>query len=177
MSTKSMRILNVAAGVLLIAAGIYCLCNQDVAVLSAGLLLGVFLLLAGIAEIVVFAAASGVMLGSGWLLLDGVLTVIMSLFLLFNQWFTLVSLPFLFTLWLLFSGVSQCVSSFDLRALGVRAWGWVLAVGIVLTVAGFVCLMDPWVSVAAMGMTVGIVFVLEGISSIVCACISRTKDI
>ena len=35
MSTKFMRILNVAAGVLLIAAGIYCLCNQDVAVLSA----------------------------------------------------------------------------------------------------------------------------------------------
>ena len=163
-----MRILNVAAGVLLIAAGIYCLCNQDVAVLSAGLLLGVFLLLAGIAEIVVFAAASSVMLGSGWLLLDGVLTVIMSLFLLFNQWFTL---------WLLFSGVSQCVSSFDLCALGVRAWGWILAVGILLTLAGFICLMDPWVSVAAMGMTVGIVFLLEGVSSIVCACISRTKDI
>ena len=155
MSTKSMRILNVAAGVLLIAAGIYCLCNQDVALLSAGLLLGIFLLLSGVAEIVVFAAASGVMLGSGWLLLDGILTVIMSLFLLFNQWFTMLSLPFLFTLWLLFSGVSQCVSSFDLRALGVRAWGWILAVGILLTLAGFICLMDPWVSVAAMGMTVG----------------------
>ena len=164
-----MRILNVAAGVLLIAAGIYCLCNQDVALLSAGLLLGIFLLLSGVAEIVVFAATSGVMLGSGWLLLDGILTVIMSLFLLFNQWFTM--------LWLLFSGVSQCVSSFDLRALGVRAWGWILAVGILLTLAGFICLMDPWVSVAAMGMTVGIVFLLEGVSSIVYACISRTKDI
>ena len=163
-----MRILNVAAGVLLIAAGIYCLCNQDVALLSAGLLLGIFLLLSGVAEIVVFAAASGVMLGSGWLLLDGILTVIMSLFLLFNQWFTMLSLPFLFTL---------CVSSFDLRALGVRAWGWILAVGILLTLAGFICLMDPWVSVAAMGMTVGIVFLLEGVSSIVYACISRTKDI
>ena len=123
------------------------------------------------------AMRSGVMLGSGWLLLDGVLTVIMSLFLLFNQWFTMLSLPFLFTLWLLFSGVSQCVSSFDLRALGVRAWGWILAVGILLTLAGFICLMDPWVSVAAMGMTVGIVFLLEGVSSIVYACISRTKDI
>ena len=33
MSTKSFRILNVAAGALLIAAGIYCLCNQDIAVL------------------------------------------------------------------------------------------------------------------------------------------------
>ena len=131
--------------------------------------------MAGIAEIVVFAAAGGILLGSGWLLLDGVLTVIMSLFLLFNQWFTLVSLPFLFTLWLLFSGVSQFVSAFDLRALGVRAWGWILAVGIVLTVAGFVCLMDPWVSVAAMGVTVGTVLILEGVSSIVCACIFRTK--
>ena len=155
-----MRILNVAAGVLLIAAGIYCLCNQDVALLSAGLLLGIFLLLSGVAEIVVFAAASGVMLGSGWLLLDGILTVIMSLFLLFNQWFTMLSLPFLFTLWLLFSGVSQCVSSFDLRALGVRAWGWILAVGILLTLAGFICLMDPWVSVAAMAVCVALVYLI-----------------
>ena len=177
MHTKTVRILNIVAGILLIAAGIYCLCNEDVAVLSAGLMLGIFMLAAGIAEIVVFAGTSGVLIGSGWLLLDGVLTVIMSLFLLFNQWFTMLSLPFLFTLWLLFSGVSQCVSSFDLRALGVRAWGWILAVGILLTLAGFICLMDPWVSAAAVGVTVGLVFLLEGISAIVCACISRTKDL
>ena len=172
-----MRILNVAAGVLLIAAGIYCLCNQDVALLSAGLLLGIFLLLSGVAEIVVFAAASGVMLGSGWLLLDGVLTVIMSLFLLFNQWFTMLSLPFLFTLWLLFSGISRFVGALDLRALGVRSWGWILALSILLMAAGFVCMMDPWVSVAAVGVTVGIVFLLEGVSCIAFACIAKTKDL
>ena len=177
MRTKTVRILNIVAGILLIAAGIYCLCNEDVAVLSAGLMLGVFMLAAGIAEIVVFAGTSGVLIGSGWLLLDGVLTVIMSLFLLFNQWFTLLSLPFLFTVWLIFSGISRFVSAFDLHALGVRGWGWVLAVGILLMVAGFICMMDPWVSAAAVGVTVGLVFLLEGISAIVCACISRTKDI
>ena len=123
MSTKSMRIWSIISGALLIAAGIYCLCNQDVAVMSAGLLLGVFMLISGIAEIVVFAGTSGLLLGSGWLLLDGVLTVILSLFLLLNQWFTLMSLPFLFTAWLLFSGVSRFVRAFDLKALGVRAWG------------------------------------------------------
>ncbi len=176
MSTKTIRILNIVAGVLLVAAGIYCLCNQDVAVLSAGVLLGVFMLAAGIAEIAVFAGASRLLIGSGWLLLDGVLTVMMSLFLLFNQWFTLLSLPLLFTLWLLFSGVSRFVSAFDLRALGVRAWGWVLAVGVVLMIGGFICMMDPWVSVAAMGVTVGLVFILEGVSAIVCGCISRTRD-
>ncbi len=173
MSTKSVRVLNIAAGVLLIAAGVYCLCNQDIAVLSAGLLLGLFMLVSGVIEIAVFAGTSGVLIGSGWLLLDGVLTVIMSLFLLFNQWFTMLSLPFLFTIWLLFSGISRFVSAFDLRALGVRAWGWVLAIGILLIVGGFVCMMDPWVSVVAIGVTVGLVFILEGVSAIVCACISK----
>lgn len=177
MRTKTVRILNIVAGILLIAAGVYCLCNEDVAVLSAGLMLGIFMLAAGIAEIVVFAGTSGVLIGSGWLLLDGVLTVIMSLFLLFNQWFTLLSLPFIFTVWLMFSGISRFVSAFDLHALGVRGWGWVLAVGILLMVAGFICMMDPWVSAAEVGVTVGMVFLLEGISAIVCACISRTKDL
>ena len=136
-------------------------------------MLGIFMLAAGITEIVVFAGMSGVLIGSGWLLLDGVLTVIMSLFLLFNQWFTMLSLPFLFTVWLLFSGISRFVSAFDLRALGVRSWGWVLAIGILLIIGGFVCMMDPWISVVAIGVTVGIVFILEGISAIVCACISK----
>ena len=177
MRTKTVRILNIVAGILLIAAGIYCLCNEDVAVLSAGLMLGIFMLAAGIAEIVVFAGTSGVLIGSGWLLLDGVLTVIMSLFLLFNQWFTLLSLPFLFTVWLIFSGISRFVSAFDLHALGVRGWGWVLAVGILLMAAGFICMMDPWVSVVAVGMTVGLVFILDGAATIAVACISRRKPI
>ena len=173
----TMRVLNIIAGILLIGAGVYCLCNQDIAVLSAGLLLGVFMLMAGIFEIAAFAGTSGTVIGSGWLLLDGVLTVIMSLFLLFNQWFTLLSLPFLFALWLLFSGISRFVSAFDLRALGVRSWVWILGAGIVLVVAGLICMMDPWVSVVAIGVTVGIVFLLEGISSIVAACIPRTKHL
>ena len=166
MGTKTISILNVLSGILLIAAGIYCLCHQDVAVMSVGLMLGLFMFIAGIAEIIVFAATKGVLPGSGWLLLDGILTVIMSLFLLFNRWFTLLSLPLLFTLWLMFSGISKFVSAFDLRSLGVKSWGWVLALGIILTAAGFICMLDPWVSVAAIGITVGIVFLLEGISLI-----------
>lgn len=175
MASKTMRILNIISGVFLIAIGIYCLCNQDIAAETAGLMVGIFMLASGIIEIVVFASTSRLLIGSGWLLLDGVLTVILSLFLLFNQWFTMLSLPFLFTLWLLFSGISRFVSAFDLKALGVRNWGWLLAIGIILMIAGFICMMDPWVSIAAVGVTVGLVFLLEGISSIIYACIPRTR--
>lgn len=177
MTSRTMRILSIITGALLIAAGIYCLCNQDVAAMSAGIVLGLLMLIAGIVEIVIFAGTSRFILGSGWLLLDGVLTVVMSLFLLFNQWFTLMSLPILFTVWLLFSGVSRFVSAFDLKALGMRGWGWILALGIVLLVFGIVCMMDPWVSVVAVGVTVGLVLILEGIGTIAVACISRRKPI
>ncbi len=177
MTSRTMRILSIIIGVLLIAAGIYCLCNQDVAAMSAGIVLGLLMLIAGIVEIVIFAGTSRFILGSGWLLLDGVLTVVMSLFLLFNQWFTMMSLPILFTVWLLFSGVSRFVSAFDLKALGMRGWGWILALGIVLLVFGVVCMMDPWVGVVAVGVTVGLVFILEGIGTIAVACISRRKPI
>ena len=175
MASKTMRVLNIVSGVLLILIGIYCLCTQDIAAETAGLMVGILMLASGIIKIVVFAATSSLLIGSGWLLLDGVLTVILSLFLLFNEWFTMLSLPFLFALWLLFSGSSRFVSAFDLKALGVRNWGWVLAVGIILMIAGFICMMDPWVSITAVGMTVGLVFLLEGISSIIYACIPRTR--
>ena len=175
MTSKSMKVLNIIAGVLLIAVGIYCLCNQDIAVMTAGFMLGIFMLICGVMEIVVFAVTSGTLFGSGWLLLDGVVTLILSLFLLFNQWFTMMSLPFLFALWLLFSGISRFVSAFDLRAVGVRDWGWVFVIGIILIVAGFICMMDPWVSVMAVGVTVGLAFLLEGVSSILFACIPRSR--
>lgn len=177
MSKKTMRILSVLAGVLLVAAGIYCLCNQDVAVLSAGILLGLFMLCAGVLEIIIFSVGGGLIFGSGWLLLDGVLTVLLSMLLLFNQWFTMVSLPILFTLWLLFSGVSRFVSAFDLRMLGVRSWGLVLALGILLLVLGIVGLLDPVVSTVAFAITVGLVFILEGISIVACTLIAAKADL
>ena len=180
MASKSMRVLNIVSGVLLIAVGIYCLCNQDIAAATAGFMVGIFMLVSGIIEIVVFAVTSGLLFGSGWLLLDGVLTVILSLFLLFNQWFTMLfnqwftmlSLPLLFTLWLLFSGISRFVSAFDLKALGVHNWGWVLAVGIVLMIAGFICMMDPLVSITAVGM---LCFCLKA-SVLLSMLVSRERD-
>lgn len=177
MTSRTMRILNIISGILLIAAGIYCLCNQDVAAMSAGIILGLFMLASGVVMIVIYSGTRRFILGAGWLLLDGIITVIFSLFLLTNQWLSMMSLPFMLTLWLLFSGVSRFVSAFDLKALGMRGWGWILALGIVLLVFGVVCMMDPWVSVVAVGVTVGLVFILEGIGTIAVACISRRKPI
>jgi len=139
MTSRTMRILNIISGILLIAAGIYCLCNQDVAAMSAGIILGLFMLASGVVMIVIYSGTRRFILGAGWLLLDGIITVIFSLFLLTNQWLSMMSLPFMLTLWLILSGVSKAVSSFDLKRLGLRGWGWFLATGLLLLVFGGWC--------------------------------------
>ena len=63
MVSKSMKVLNIIAGVLLIALGVYCLCNQDIAAMTAGLMVGVVMLISGVMEIVVFATTSGLLFG------------------------------------------------------------------------------------------------------------------
>ncbi len=49
------RVLWIIAGVLLMIAGIYCLCNPDVGLLTLSIYLGFAMLISGIADIVIFA--------------------------------------------------------------------------------------------------------------------------
>ena len=167
------RILWIIAGVLLIIAGVYCLCNPDVGLMTLSLYIGIAMLISGIIDIVIFAKWNGQMFGAGWFLADGILTVLLALFLLFNQAFTMLSLPFIFGMWLLFSGISYFVNSFELQSFGVKGWGWLTALGIVLAVIGFFSFFDPIADMFALSILIGIFLICEGIAAILRACISH----
>lgn len=113
------------------------------------------------------------MFGAGWLLLDGILTILLSLFLLFNMGFTALALPYIFGMWVMFSGISKFVNSFDQRRFGVRGWGWIMALGIVMTIVGFAAFLDPVLSALAMTVITGVMFIMSGISDIVHAILSN----
>ena len=82
------RILWIVAGVLLIAAGVYCFVSPDAALGGLSLMLGLAMLFSGVVDIVIFASSRRYMLGSGWFLLEGIFTVLLAVFLLCNQAFT-----------------------------------------------------------------------------------------
>lgn len=58
------RILWIVAGALLIVAGIVCLANPGLALVTTSLYLGISMLISGIIDIVVFAKGNGNMAGS-----------------------------------------------------------------------------------------------------------------
>lgn len=167
------RVLWIIAGILLIIAGIFCLKSPATAIAGLSLYLGIAMLFSGIVDIVIFASASGQIAGAGWFLADGIITVLLSLFILGDQWFTALTLPFIFGMWLLFSGISTFSNSFELKRLGIPGWGWFTALGIILAVVGFFSFMDPFASVAAMTVMVGVFLVLQGILSILRGCFSH----
>ena len=119
------RVLWIVAGVLLIVAGGACMLHPGATLSGLSFLLGMAMLFSGVVDIMIFATAGSSIYGSGWFLVDGILTVLLSIFLLCNQMFTMMTLPYILGMWLLFSGITKFVNSFDLRRFGVRGWGWV----------------------------------------------------
>ena len=76
-------------------------------------------------------------------------------------------------MWLLFSGINQFVHSFDLRQLGVRGWGWLTALGVVLAVVGFFSLFNPVADLFALSVLVGVLLICEGVAMLARACLSH----
>ena len=161
------RTLWVISGVLLVIAGVICIASPGIALGTLSVFLGVILLISGVADLVIFAKAHKVISGAGWILADGILTVILSLFLLFHQMLVVVSLPVIFGMWLIFSGVSKMIISFDLKTAGARGWGWFTFFGILLAVCGILAFVKPVAAAVALSVLVGITLIVHGIIIVV----------
>lgn len=166
------RVLWIVAGVLLIVAGGACMLHPGAALSGLSFLLGMAMLFSGVVDIMIFATAGSSIYGSGWFLVDGILTVLLSIFLLCNQMFTMMTLPYILGMWLLFSGITKIVNSFDLRRFGVRGWGWVTAFGLLMAAAGFLSFMDPLATAVTLSVLAGLFLMIQGVVSIAFGCLS-----
>lgn len=157
-----MRMLWILAGLFLMFAGVFFLFQPGATLLSLALLIGIAMLVSGVADIVIFATAHNAIPGAGWVLADGIITVLLSLFLLMNRIMTAGMLPFIFGVWLLFTGISRAVGSFDLKACGVKGWGWFLFAGVALTALGFLSFVKPVTAAVAISLIAGVALIVEG---------------
>ena len=166
MRKSTSRTLWIIAGILLIVAGLFCIFKPDTIFYSLSFLLGFVMLISGIVDIVIFVSSHRFMAGSGWFLADGILTVLLSLFVLGNEWMVTLTLPIIFGMWMMFSGITKLVNSFDLHQLHIPGWGWFTAMGLILTVVGIISFLNPLSGMAAMAAGIGFFLILEGIVSI-----------
>ncbi len=153
--------------VLLIVAGVWALFDPAATLVSFAWFIGLVMMVCGVCEIAAFACEHNIVPGAGWLLADGILTVLMSIFVLFNNMLTAAALPYMFGMWAIISGIQRTVMSFDLKSARVRGWGWMTALGILTALLGVVAFIEPVVGAAALTVMVYWFLISYGVTSLV----------
>lgn len=153
------------AGVLLTAGGIFCLMWPDLALGGMEILFGVAMVISGVMDIAVFTRGRQEVYGAGWFLAEGILTIVLALPILFSRAFSALTLPYIFGMWLLFTGITRMVHSFELQREQVKGWGWYTGMGACAALVGFLSFMDPLVSILTMSVLLGTLLLVQGISA------------
>lgn len=162
----------IIAGIAMLVMGIVFIAWPNAAMSAIAIMFGLVLLFCGIANIISFAAARGMVRGGAWFLVEGIMTILLALLVLFDHKLTGFTLSVLLGIWLIFQGVNRVAEALDMRALGY-SWGWTLALGIVLAVLGLVSIFFPMAGFGAISTLLGIQLVILGAGVLLHVYLSR----
>ena len=152
--------------ILMIPAGILAVANPSSTLLSLAWFIGLVMLIEGGVTIAVYCYTRDTLFTSGWMLFDGIVTVILAVFVLFYNVFTAQALPYAFGMWIIFSGLQRAVYAVDLKHIGVPGWGWLLGLGIAGAAFGVFSFVDPVFGSVALSVMVGWFLIFYGVSSV-----------
>ena len=105
-------------GILYILVGAYLLCHVAAAIAALTVLLGVYLFIEAILEFVLSYRIRPLP-GSGWLALDGIITMLLAI-LMWKTWSTPLAIGVLVGISMLFSGISRLALSLAMRRVADR---------------------------------------------------------
>ena len=162
-------------GILLVVGGIWVIATPAASYLALAVLFIVILLVNGIFQIIFSISNQKQLTGWGWHLAGGILEFLMGVYLWAHP---VVAIPFLTMgvgFWLLFRGISIIAHSTDLKSNGVKGWGWLLALGILMTILSFEMIIDPVYGALYVVYFTGFSMIFMGIAYIIFSL--KLKDI
>ena len=119
-------------GILSIIAGIVVFCNPIESYLTLSIMFGVLMLVSGIVELVVSSTSRSYFTTRSYSIVGGILDLLMGLFLCCYPRVTLVVLPVVLGVWMMFHSFMIIGLGSDMDSFRVRGSGWVIAGGVVL---------------------------------------------
>lgn len=162
--------LSLLVGILAIIVGIWCLVSPDKSLVGITYVFVFSLLIAGILDIVFAISNRNEMYGWGWNLAGGILEVLLGIILLSLPLLIITGIIiYLVGFWILFRSIWGIGESCQLQALGVRGWGWLLALSIISVILAFLYLLSPVFGGIFLILFVGMSMICYGIFRIVMA--------
>lgn len=165
MKSNGMRWVLLVFGILMVIQGCVLFATPAANSIVLAYLMSALMFVFGVAEIIYFFFRRD-RHATGWVLADGVITAILGGLLLFTQGAKIPTMTTLFSMWVLFTGVTRMSASFAAREYGSANWGWILAAGILGILAGVWLMFDPVLAFISIGYLLPVTFVVQGVSAI-----------
>ena len=168
--------LYLVCGILCIAAGVAVFAFPMDTYVTLGILFGILMLCTGVAQLIVGASSGNFFAMRGYLIVGGILDLILGIFLCANPAVTLVLMPILLGIWMLYHSFMIMAFSGDMATFNVSGSGWVMLGGVLLMLLSIFVLVNPLsAGVATVVLITGFALILFGI--LLSGLAIRMKDI
>jgi uncharacterized membrane protein HdeD (DUF308 family) len=154
----------VISGILLVVLGVMCIVKPASTLFTTAWLIGCFTLVSGLCKLV-FALRTRLLLPNpGIRILSALLQIMIGFFFLGHKMFVTLSLPMIFSLWVITEGVVIFVQSFDYKRAGFGSWWALLLFGLAVAVLGFFGLRNIEASGKVLAWMIGTGVIVVGLS-------------
>ena len=161
------HIVSLVLGIILSVIGIVFVCLPSTFITSIGVITGSILIVLGVIMLVTAFILSRRALSSIWNIITGVLMVIFGILFLADNGFVISTITIFLFIYLFINGISKIVNSFTLKAINYKFWFINLIYGLILLVLGVTLLFVDDLLSKALGILVGVIFIILGLSLVI----------
>ena len=164
------------AGILCIAAGICVFVFPVESYLTLSILFGIVMLLTGVGQLIIASTSGNYLLMKGYFIVGGILDLILGIFLCVYPGVTLVVLPFMMGLWLMYHGFILISFGGDMDTFKVSGSASMIILGILILVLSIFVLLNPFsAGVVTVLVVAGVGLILLGVTF--CILAAKLRDL
>lgn len=150
-------------GLLFIILGFWIIFSEQKTYLFLSMLLSIGMIATGAFE-AIFSLIKRKQIGDwGWIFSGGLIDFIVGLYFLKYPLLSIVFMPMVIGIWMLFRGFMTLSSAIVLKVLGIRDWVWLLLTSTLLILPSLVILIDPFMRLVNFVKITGVAFILSGL--------------
>lgn len=159
--------LSLVTSLLLITLGILALFSKDNFASILGIISGIALILIGTLTILYAVIIKRMILGTGRLIFQGILSTLLGILLLVVQEASIYLVSTFLSIYLLIRGISKISNSVTLKTFKVTSWWITLVLGILYTILGLVLFIFNNVTNEIVTILIGTFFIISGALNII----------